>query len=538
MSVATSNPATVLLAVLMLAGVAVAAEQGGSSASQPTSAANSAKYPNIQMKEEGGTTRVFWDDKLIVEIKDNRFMRFRATPADENWVGAERSPADMGWAYRDSGVKGLIVLSATRQNEPEKGRFVVNISGKKPQFDSHVDIELVGTWMPQVGKFKYTLWTRFGCSLEDWYKNSKFAQRGLAVNGGSALWTEAIDYCIEGISMTERLNAPNKAEHAMPPMYEWFVKSSDGQAWQKWPKVHIPYPVRPGSYLTIRDLAHPAGVGEYYGFVDKAAGGWMTRIEKASAPIVFEICWALFDVHVELQGAIPPPGSVKDLSLEVKLAFEPVEAAKGREIVAAAKELPWREAREYRLPLFSWDDRFDKLLTDLPSEQTALHHVWWPSSYECDRDDRVGFDDSYSLTINRTKASAKPAAWTIHSWSEPFTTHPRKGRQFRFSAMVKTADCTGSVRIGQFHPTEKSADVYYGGRTHKSDGSPVTDGIVWEYSKALTGTTDWTPLSFEFTGTIPAQTLLLEQTGTGQCWFDNVKIEDIGPAVATQKSKN
>ena len=527
--------AAVVLAMLMLAGCAGFTQHGGASGAGP---AKIAKYPTIRMKEEGGTSRVYWDDQLIVELKANRFMRFRATPADENWVGSEKSPADLGWTYRDEGAKGMGVLSATRQNEPETGRFVLKVSGRKPQFESQIDVELTGTWMPQAGKFKYSLWTRFGCPLESWYQNTKFRQRGLAVNGKSDLWTEVIDYCIEGISIPERRMSPNLAERNEPPMYEWFVKSPDGQNWQKWPKVHIPYPVRPGSYITIRDLAHPSGLGGYYGFIDKARGGWMTRIEKTPAPVIFELCWYRFDVHTELQGAIPPRGSAKDLSLEFALGFEPVDAARGREIVAAAKELPWRDAPEYKLPLFSWDNRFDKMLTDLPSEQTCNHMLWWPSGYDCSRDDTTGYDDTYCLTIKRTKPSARPSAWSTASWSQPFNDHSKNNRRFRLSAMVKTANCTGSVRIGHYLSAENKGDIYYGtGKSHKPDGSPVTDGMVWEYSQPLSGTADWTPLSLEFTGRNFTQTLILEQTGTGQCWFDNVKIEDLGPA-QPERAKN
>ena len=199
-----------------------------------------AAYPNIQIREEDRTTRVFCDERLLAELKESRFLRFRATPLDENWVGSERTGADLGWTYRDEGTKGMVVLSANHENDPEHGRFVLHVTGKKPQFESRIDVALTGTWMPESGKFKYLLATHFQRPLETWYQNTKFKQRGLAVNGHRPLWTEVIDYCIEGISIPERLMSPNRETRALRPKYPWFVKSPDGQMWEKWPKVHIP----------------------------------------------------------------------------------------------------------------------------------------------------------------------------------------------------------------------------------------------------------------------------------------------------------
>jgi hypothetical protein len=154
--------------------------------------------------------------------------------------------------------------------------------------------------------------------------------------------------------------------------------------------------------------------------------------------------------------------------------------------------------------------------------------LWWPSGYDCFRDETVGCDDHYSISIKREEPSTRGSAWSTLSWGWPFSEHRRGGRRFRFGAMVKTADCTGMVRLGHYSSLESIGDIYYGGRkSHKSDGTPVTDGIVWEYSHPLTGTNDWTPVSMEFVVKHHGSTLVLEQTGTGQCWFDNVVIEEL-----------
>ncbi len=51
----------------------------------------------------------------------------------------------------------------------------------------------------------------------------------------------------------------------------------------------------------------------------------------------------------------------------------------------------------------------------------------------------------------------------------------------------------------------------------------------WMYSDSVTGSSDWTEISVEFDVYGVTTTLFLEMSGTGKCWFDNVRIEDVGP---------
>jgi hypothetical protein len=324
--------------------------------------------------------------------------------------------------------------------------------------------------------------------------------------------------------MPDRHQSPS---HREPQKYEWFVRSDDGINWTKWPKVHIPYVTRPGKYITIADQSRPSRVGSLYGFLDKAHGGWMTRVVKAPHPIDYSLCWMFFDVHVVYRHAVPPRHSTDTLSLDLELAFEPIAAEAGRRIVAQAEEVDWRGLAAYRLPLFSWDNRFDKLLIDVPSEETANHYIWWASSEGCDRDDGVGYDDHYSVTIKRDGQPTMPAACNTVSWCYPYTTKQIKNRRIRFSAMVKTAECTGPVRLAVCRGSEN----FYGKRNHHDDGSIKTDEWSWQFSPtSVTGTTDWTPISMEFVGQ-SGISLILEQNGGGQCWFDNVTIDDLGSEI-------
>ena len=482
----------------------------------PPLASAATAYPNITITEREGGSQVYWDDKLIVDIRQNRYLRFRATPLNEKWVGNEARSADLGWAYRDEKAKGLEPVSTRHENNPGEGRFVLRLFGRKPGFESRNDVVLTGTWMPGERQFKYTLATSFATRLEDWYKNTSYPSRR---------WIEALDYCIEYVSAPERIMSKT---HKEPQMYDWFVRSQNGVDFLKFPKTHIPYPTRRGNYITIRDESRPLLAGGAYGFMDRNYGGWLMRVEKTPAPVDIEVCWARFDLHVLLRDALPPPGAAGDLKLELVLAFEPVEPGRAEKILRAAEEVDWRSGEEYKLPLFTRDSRFDVLLTDLPGEDVGKRYTWWASSYECHRDNTIGFDDHYSVTIKRTKESPQPAAWSNFTWVHPFVPGSFRNRRFRLSAMVKTSECTGPVRLGF---ATRGLDIYYGSRTHNGDGTPKTDEIKWQFSEALTGTRDWTPLSMEFTITDNISMVFLEQSGTGQSWFDNVKIEELGKTV-------
>lgn len=514
----------ILPSLLVLLGLALC--------SSPVTAAGLQKKgapPSLQFVEEAGTTRVLWDQQIIVEFEKNRFVRFRATPENELWIGSEKSGADLGWVYRDDGAKGMDVKDLKHEYSPATGDFVVRIAGKKPQFDGQIDVVFTGKWLPETRQYKYILSTRLRSPLESWYENSKFRQRGLP-STGSKMWTEVLDYCIEGVTITERMLSPDTKRRNTPQLYEWFVRSSDGEEWEKWPKIHIPFPVRPGDYLTIRDRENPTQQGGLYGFLDKKEGGWITRITKTPAPVVYELCWSRFDVHMLLEGAVPPRHSADKLDLHFEMEFEPVDPKRAGKIIAKAEELPWRSHKEYQdLPLFSWNNRFDRVLTDVPSEQTSNQTLWWASDYQCFRDNSVGYDDSFSVSIKRSEASPKASAWSTLSWAHPFNERPKHNRRFRFTAMVKTVDCTGPVRLAHYSSIENLGDMYYGGRkSHNEDGSHKVNGLVWEFSQSVSGTTDWTPVSLEFVVKHHGSTLVLENGGTGQCWFDNVKIEELG----------
>ena len=84
-------------------------------------------------------------------------------------------------------------------------------------------------------------------------------------------------------------------------------------------------------------------------------------------------------------------------------------------------------------------------------------------------------------------------------------------------------------------------DLWHGSNTHYANGEPKPIGgffagmdleldLNWTFSVSLTGSCDWKPVSVEFDVLDLIVDVFLEMSGTGKCWFDNVTLEEIGPA--------
>ena len=490
-----------------------------------------AVYPDIVAVQNDEGTFINMNGNLICELKGNRYLRFRSTDADDNWIASECRGADLCIAYADEGVKGIVIETADFTNNPDEGWFEIAVTGYKDGLDCNVEYTVRGIWNSDIGKFKYSYTTSMDANLEKWYESSKVAQNYYNKNPNSTAPIEITDYHVENISYPDINNSTSYKD--TPQRYEWFLYSEDGTDWEKFPKVYIPYPTRDGDYLTIRKNGARGYEGLKFGFTDSRQGGWMTTVTHTTGGINYELCWYFFDVHVNMYNAVPKRGSSERFSLSFGLDFEPVSAEEGTSIVNSATERNWRELEEYALPLFSRNNTFDTLISDdvIPSEETAEHYIWWASSYDCYRDDTVGYDDNYSASIKRTSNSPQPVAWNTYTWGRPFEKDSTSNHRYRISAMVKTQDCTGPVRLA-YGGQKNHADLFYGVGTHLSDGTPREDIISWQYSDSVTGTNDWTPISMEVTIDYYVNSIILEMNGKGQCWFDNVVIEDLGAITA------
>ena len=88
-------------------------------------------YPSLTFEQSDVGTFVKMNDKIIFELEENRYMRFRATDADDNWVGCERKGADLCIAFADNGVKGITISNYSYEENKEEGWFRVDVQTLK-----------------------------------------------------------------------------------------------------------------------------------------------------------------------------------------------------------------------------------------------------------------------------------------------------------------------------------------------------------------------------------------------------------------------
>ena len=463
--------------------------------------------PPVTFESRDGGTQVLMGKDLIVEFRQNRYLRFRATNRNDLWVGSEKKPMDLCWAYADPGINDFVFR--TVQTRRTAGGFEVNIEGDKPSLEGRVKIGLAARWLPERGEFEYVLTGNLDFKPAKFYARSK-----VGPNAKGPATIEATDWHIEHISLPDRLGSRNPAS---PEVYDWFVYSDDQVNWMKSPKVHIVYVTRPGSYPTIH-TATGMKRGGAFGWVDREQGGWLVypESETPGQKHSFTLCWMFFDVHFHLPDAVPARGRSENAALSYALRFAPVDAAASRAIVQKAREVEWRGRREYELPVMKMGNNdFKDLVTSGDGQ-----YMWWASSYECYRDDRVGFDDKYSVSIK--SESEAPKAWYAACFGRSFQREPITG-SFRVRAKVKTEDCDGWVGIGA---TDRPEAWPYS-RSWPKDPAAV----AWVRSKPLTGTNGWREVVLDVIvkpGPYKRWTIALEHHGKGQSWWDNVVVEKIG----------
>lgn len=468
------------------------------------------KYPNITISEIKEGTHVYWGDKLILELRENRRLRFRATPQNDHWVASERKPMDLCWAFKDVGVNDYVPNKVTCFNDKQQGKFQIDIIADKPSVNGTVTITIEGIWVPEKQKFSYLLSSRLKCPLEEWYLNSVGAMSVYNVNPKGSPKIEVVDYHMEHISGPVIL-ASKWPDHKL--LYQWRVYSNDGKNWSLLPKVPIPYVIRPGKYVTIHTPKMNEGC--YFGSIDTLEGGWMSRIVETPSQISFEQCWMFFDVHVYMDKAVPPRYSKEDLDLTCVQEFYALDVDEVKTIIANSAEVDWKTKLEYQLPVFSRNNTFDQLITDQGNHEK---YMWWASSYECSRVADTGFDDNFSVTIDH-RNNNKNSAWYARCWGYPYDNEKING-VYRVKAKVKTLECDGTVRIAV---AQNMRDYWI----HNDEFD--RNGAQWTYSSnSLTGNNDWTEL--EVTVKMLNSRLhhiVLEHLGSGQSWFDNVIIEKL-----------
>lgn len=487
---------------------------------------------DLRIEEDGGDTFVYWGDEVLLRLKQNRHIYFRATPENDHWIGTPSHPSDLAWAYND--FKGLVDQRVTHRVRSDG--FAITISGRKPDVDVKVEIEIDAQWDAGNERFAYVQSSRIAGNLEHWYQNSQWAGSRYDADSGSRPPIEASDYHLSRISTLDRLFNKN----AGPDLYRgvYYTRGEEG-GWERIPKLPIAYPVNSTDLIYDFWLPH----GGRIGYLDEKEGGWIVDFVDASVPEMrVELCWSWYDVHNVLEEAIPPRHSRDEFEVHYTWKFAPVGAEEAASIMREAEDVPWRETAAYDLPAVSWNNRFDReFRTD------TWEFPWWRSTAECVWDKTVGYDDDGSLRIDSD--GSRPKAWYTFTWLYPFSWEPYlsdeselsparladlpdpfdlsvyEGRKFKVTALVRTEGLDGEAFLAV---AQGPGPIWlYSDRRSPEVAQEAADRLEWQRSEPVSGTSGWEERSLVFTMDTFYRYIVLEQRGSGRSWFDNVVIEEV-----------
>ncbi|MCI0512219.1 hypothetical protein L0128_03305 [candidate division KSB1 bacterium] len=240
-------------------------------------------------------------------------------------------------------------------------------------------------------------------------------------------------------------------------------------------------------------------------------------------PITGGLCAYMWDLHLgyrSAQGACLPGNT----TLFAAFRLYAIDSASARLICAQAitPEVP----EIATTPIVETGvNTFRKGISDFPTEFSQI----WPWSFEILADaaaarlywDRqLGYDDAGSLAIENYQAIT--SRWLATTLGPAFgqAAFPA-GARFRLSAFVRTQAVAGRTTVAI--------------RLHRSGVGSVfqlTDYEIYASTVGCTGDTDWRAVSVLTPVISPAPDrlhLILEQTGQGRSWFDNVVYEIIPP---------
>jgi hypothetical protein len=428
---------------------------------------------------DGSNLRIEHDGEPIFLLTHGYLARFRSTRANDHWIGTTRHPMNLSWlpnAFPDA--TATLDSVALRDHG-----FDVSVSGTKP-VDGRGPLAF-RTVVSAEARYGDVLTWRIESSL-------RHAEPGRPVGGWSeGRPVEYLDPWIEGIFWPQRDGHDEE-------LYEYFVFGGANGVYHKSPKLHIFPSIRDASYET---LVQPMGGGDAFGVLDVEEGGYLFRAQRLDAPGSVNICWWTWDPHFMIDA--PPDAASVAYAMEI----EPVAAGRAARILAEARPIEFTKDEDYQLPVFKRDgvNAFDVNIS------TADQWAWEPSSRACRVDDAVGADDQRSVTIKLD--DPEQAAWYARALGVDYFDHAPLDGGWRVDALVRTRDLNGQARIGLV--------AHHGAETWLYE-EPSADSA---YSRPLSGTNDWTPVTLRFKAEgYQRYKLVLEQRGIGQSWFDNVTL--------------
>lgn len=413
--------------------------------------------------------------KPVFKLTDGFRARMLCNPSNNHWIGTRRTPVHLGWAPWDAPE----VTDVHVDREIHPNRFHLRITGVKPQIDKAAfSTDVIALHDTTTGRISYGIASNLDAT----------ADRVRQVLGANQI--EYLDPWIEGIFWPERDGHDRE-------LYQSFVFfDANAQTLKRAPKLHLFPSLRGATYET---LVSPMTTGAL-AVVDKSEPGIRFLVADLTGPGTLGICWWTWDPHffVDLSKA-----SGNQISYSMKIEEIPVKT--GARMLADAKPIPFESDPDYQVPAFTRDrvNRFDDML-DEPGEWS-----WEPYSRACSIDRTLGYDDDVSVTIHGEPG--KTTAWYTRSLGYDYFDHSLLTGQQAVTAMVRTKDVDNVSRIGV---------VCYNGAESWLYDEPDP---VFAWSDPVTGTSDWQKRTVRFDAKgFKRFKIVLEQTGEGVSWFDNV----------------
>lgn len=244
---------------------------------------------------------------------------------------------------------------------------------------------------------------------------------------------------------------------------------------------------------------------------------------RSPAPVHAGLCAYMWDAHFGYRAT--QPGQAEHLvhgpaDYQADFSLYSLPRAVAAAAVRQATELPATALEEHPV-YFPGINTFSQTILDYPEQPAHL----WPWSHEgeqgasrffCDR--TIGFDDTYSLCIENSRAV--DSRWLATTLGPAFGEPPFPDQaRYRLSGYLRT------------EAVEQGAGLAI--RLHRpghGDLFKPKDYELFASTTMATGTAEWRRLQVETPTISPPPDrlhLLLNLHGRGKCWFDNIQLEII-----------
>ena len=458
------------------------------------SAEATSDMPLAKLRQTTSGSTVYIGNKILADFANNRYMRFRSTVKNDHWIGTEHNPIDMGFAYQETGVAGLFNTAVDFEAAP--GAFRIVFTGQKAGLKTEQRNELIGFWDAAKQEFSFIYNCSMTADTEIWHKNSSWAASGRV---------EPFDYHLERMSILDRVYNNNQNGD----LYDYVIYENGGEL-VRIPKLPVPRTAISGKYFYGFFLSP----GESVYYPDPNEGGWKSTILSDSGDTYVEICWSWYDIHSCSENSVPRVGNCDNFTVSQSWLFTATDAEHDSALIGDAVEVDWKSLPNYQLPIFSTNNTFETQFGG-----TDWQYAWWKSTYDCTMDATVGHSGAGSVKIQ--KASSGAASWyTEGVWGFPYSFDDVQGKTYKVSGYIKTENVVGEAYI---------ANIQY------QHATPSDNTVI--RSEGITGTTDWTFVSFTFTAQERKKAdgstdrcidhFFLTLNGSGTVWFDDVVIEEV-----------